>query len=105
MSLLLSFISIVVLLLTRGALPAGRLSLRQTSDDNNTMKNPLSPSHSAVVVVASSSPPASALGDGSALEASVLEDGSALEASALEASALGDGLEDSVLEASVLGDG
>ena len=52
-----SFISVVVLLLARGASPAGRSSLRQTSDNDDTTTNRPSPSHSAVVVVASSSPP------------------------------------------------
>jgi len=57
LSLLSLFISVFVLLLARGASPAGRSSLRQTSDDDDTTTNRPLPSHSAVVVVASSSPP------------------------------------------------
>ena len=52
LSLLSSFISVVVLLLARGASPAGRSSLRQTSDDDDTTTNRTSPSHSVVVVIA-----------------------------------------------------
>jgi hypothetical protein len=47
--LLLSFISVVLFLLAWGASPAGRSSLRQTSDDNNTTTD--------LIDVAVSSPP------------------------------------------------